>query len=288
MNASAIIPYTGAGRAFAQFVPGSVRAASFAYRNRANIKRAARFVSNRWANRSRKMRDPPKKRAKKRTYSDRAGDSSPFSWTSNSRVSTIQTLGPKDLTSNIVQFPTQGVSINTRIGFGIDLKGIKLCYNFFNDNNYPVEVNFAFVRLKQKQQFDTPTEEKSDFFVNNNYLVTDREEDFIEESQVAGYDMSYRCKVLNPRKFDVIDMRKRILDVRLTANASLAQGDWKWMHHKFYPIKKRLDFETNASTSPNYPFQTFVWWQPVDPANYSSAGEIRIEAFEQVSFMNRM
>lgn len=288
MNASAVIPYTGAGRAIAQFVPGSLRAASYAYRNRANIKRAARFVSNRWAQRTRKMRDPPKSRGKKRSYSAKAGESSPYSWTSNSRVSTAVTIGPKELTWNLVEFPTQGTSINTRIGFGIDLKGVRLCYNFFNDNNYPVEVNFAFVRLKQKERFADSTAQKSDFFVNNNYLVTDREEDFIEESQVAGYNLSYRCKVLNPRKFDVIDMRKRILDVRLTDNASLANGDWKWMHHKFYDIKKRLDFETNASATPNFPFQTIVWWQPVDPANYSSAGDIRVEAFEQVSFMNRM
>lgn len=187
----------------------------------------------------------------------------------------VKTLGRRD-----VQFPTTGGGRNKRSKSLVNCKGFKLCYDFYNDNSYPVEVHWAVVRLRCPESTELTTS-NPDFF---NGQDGSSGLSFDNDEVSPTFDSRYKCCPLNPSKYHILTRQHRILGGRETKNVetdgttttttftglSIGQSPWYWKKHEYFDVKKSIEFDGASDQTPRQPFEVYYWWQPVDPNDYTS------------------
>lgn len=270
----AIVPYVGRSR-----LQAGISLGRFAYRNRASIFKAARAVRRRW------------KRGikRRRTYASRSYASKKRSRAESIVIPSTSgyiSLPVKALFSDLVKLPdgTTGMA-GHRLGPQVYVKGIKMCFDLFNVNSYPIEVHMAIIQMGTDDVTDGPI--RDSFFRDDteNGLKSLNFEDIGTD---AAYDIRYKCNSLNPDNKKIITHQKRVLGAQVTGK-TLQESQYYWKFDKYFPIKRCANLEGANDTIPEKPFWYLFWAMPMDGANMppdGSQNSFKFQARYKVYFNN--
>lgn len=156
-----------------------------------------------------------------------------------------------------------------RRGNNLMFTGFKACVTFYNDAPYPVELHFCIVRWVNKEFINpglglTEAELGTDMFRDPTNL-SDREADF--PTVTTSYQRMLKCYNLNTQKFNIMTHRRILMGAK-TTSTSVNDARHIQKIDKFYRVGKRIIFENNTDSVPNNPFVMFVYWTPVDQADF--------------------
>lgn len=187
------------------------------------------------------------------------------------------------LATRTILFPSQQTTAYGRIGHTIRLVGYKLCMKLENVSNVPLEIHWAFARLKTGVQTE---DDQVDFFRQQRNSAF-RTEDFPTGN--TSWPHQVICNPINPDKFDIITHKRRILDGKGASPPYLQDGRWLWkIDHYFKFNGKQVSFDATNSSIPHRPFKIFVWGITPTDAGYTNAGtdHIRIIHKDLIYFRN--
>lgn len=228
----------------------AMRGASFAYRNRGNIKRAAKlFARARKKYKSKKRRvnrsenAPPAASKVKGTF---YGDIAEV----NQRLYTSTVVFPAMETSNTVY--------SQRSGPYIFLKGIKICLLLENTFVDALNVHFALVQSK-----GTNVGTIEDDFFSDPYATNSRLASWTDNTSGA-FDHKLECVNLNPHKWNIIFHKRWVMDPKVmggTDERTIRDGSWLKRYESYVRINKRIFFEFPSSTEPERPWYFIMWNQ---------------------------
>lgn len=199
-------------------------------------------------------------------------------------VTYATTRNTKTLYEHLLAFPDMsGTSIGHRQSHSIRLSGIKCCWEFINNQDYPIEVHWALCQYKT--QGEQSIDFKTDFF-RDPAGTTTRTTSFTDGG--ANWFLAYKCLGINPDRFNIVTHKRKILDSRTgggTDSRSTREALWYWKINKYYKLNKTVTFENAADTQPMRPYVIFYWWVSVRRADYNSAhSAVAVEQDDRIYF----
>lgn len=261
--------------------------------NPRNRRFAAAAAKMAWNNRGSYAR--PNKRARKARRGGTAKRAAPSAKTQTKQHGemdeTTRAVQMKTLKAELVSFPSLGTGIGGRLSSQINLRGIKVCEEFYNDNDFPIEVHFAIVQLKHKAAGDDLGEIETSFFRDTTSDIK-RSRNF--PTGGVGSDLkAVKCLPLNPDKFHIITHTKRTLGSVKVVDSSagnqsvlLKESGFHWKHDRYYKINRTVAFDEIDQQLPERPFYCLYWWAPVDPAFYDNGNSLVRHNFMRQIYFN--
>lgn len=262
---------------------GAVGLGKFAYQNRQAIQQtAAKFARKRG-------------RAKKRKRS-RAMPS-----TKNSRVK--MTINPPTA-GNVIAFSAKrleigeitymegGIGDNRRNSNQIYVKGIKVCYNFFNRCPYPVELHWALVQFGDEEGLNGPKVRKEFFRDSGEVSNQGRNMDFVEDDT---FDRKYLCNPLNPDNKRILSHKKWKIWGEAPANANpevtgqrrlTTTFDHHLKYEQYHKIQRVVKLNGNQDMENEKPIYKCIWFMPIDPADFTVGDVVEFDEIEKVYWRN--
>lgn len=182
--------------------------------------------------------------------------------------STTVSIGDKQLYVGDPAMPTYADD-NTRTKTNCFIKGFNVCLHLWNTSNIPYEVHFAIIQTTQPTTVITDAQIKTDFFRSmvgtpgaSNTL------DFQDFATNSSYDIRYLCNPLNPDNKRIITHYKWKLDAK-SSNSIKDSGYFRKLN-KYFPIKRRVRFETGSDAENARPWRAVFWCLPLNPDDYNS------------------
>lgn len=186
-------------------------------------------------------------------------------------------LVTRELRAHTFQWPEQGIGDTQRLGNAIRLSGLKINWQFKNNNSYPIVVHFAVVQPKDHIH-DAAYDLNAEFFRDHTMTDEDNTMDFVNNTGTGGetWKPEYNDYPLNRTKFNIITHKKRILQ-------DYNWESWKstWIIKKFIPFKgKRFTFHDPTSDQPHDPIYVMWWWQCLLSNDWNRLDQNTVQNFQ--------
>lgn len=178
-------------------------------------------------------------------------------------ITSSQVIPLRTFTFEPFTWPTAGAGQNQRLGATVKVSGIKICEQFNNALEYPVEVHYAIVQPRGSSTTTT------NFFRATDQLL-DRSKDFINMAVgvPSSYDFSYNCLPINSDKWIVLTHQKK----QLAAENTDVHWSWDtWKFEKYLNLKgQKFTFDVATDTQPAKPLYRIMWWQPLRAEDWAA------------------